>query len=337
MMMITNQIFRKTAMALALTAAVSHTAMAEETSVGQATSDFFISGDFNRNLWDPDDARSSRNNGYRARASASYQSAGALGMQFDGVYTDKNLGSMEFSTTDLAAHFYVRNENFLFGVFGQYRQPNLTKNFRSTGEPSEDASIDLSTDQIAKVATPQQSFFGVEGQGYFGDLTVSGQAGMQIFQNQARIYGQSPKLLDDGYVGTLSGTYFLHENWKVDLQVSHNRIRTNGSFGDIGGLGGLGNDDLKQTFYGFSSEARLPETPVSVFFSAGRTKLDAGSFDMTNDQLSLGLKLSFGGADTLKAQNRRGASLNPVSLDPLGSVLVGTVFNEINRTGAFLD
>jgi hypothetical protein len=314
---------KQTVLALSLATAFAAPVHADEVSDAKGVSDFFISGDYNRNIWDADDFKRYKDNGYRIRGSASYQSTSGLGVQFDGVYTDKDIGYQEFSVTDIAGHVFFRNDRFLFGAFGQYRHPTLTHNFRSTGNSSEDACIDLSADEFAKVATPEQTFWGLETQGYFGDFTLNAQAGAQVFINQHKPYNVVPKLLDHGYFASLGGTYFIYDNWKVDAVISHNHIRTNGDFGGLIGDGG----SMKQSYFGLSTEGRIPNTPVSMFASAGRTNLDYGSFGMNNDQITLGLKLSFGGAETLKSQNRSGASLNPVSMDPIGSVMMGTVFN----------
>jgi len=341
----TNKFFKQVAILLSFSFGLALPSLADETfSANQAVSDFFISGDYNRNIWDPDGGgffgtplagedvlKRHKDNGYRIRGSSSYQSASGFGIQFDGVYTDKDIGAHEFTTVDLASHVYFRNDKFLIGVFGQYRHPTLTHNFPNIyGGPNIlDIIVDVLADELAKISTPEQTFWGLETQGYFGDFTLNAQAGAQIFMNQHKPLGIADKALDHGYFATLGGTYFIGDNWKFDATVSHNSVRLNGD-GLLGGALGL-NNRLKQTNFALSTEARIPNTPMSFFARAERTNLDTGAgLDMNNDQITLGLKMSFGGAETLKAQNRSGASLNPVTMDPIGSVMMGNLFNVVN-------
>ena len=274
------------------------------------TIDAFVSGAFGRTKYKGGDLSSdqvtTRDNSYNLRGSFAYQSPSKLGIQFDAIYSQDDMKKAKMTTLDLAGHAFYRNDKFLLGLFGQYKQPKLrNKNIVDNSSDLETAFlansvINSSSDALVK----DQAFFGAEAQGYFGDLTLTGQVARQNFINKGGNYSDiSGDVYKRGSVATAKVDYFVNDNWKVTGGYSFNNVS-----------GGVSHDTKKYTL---GTEYRLDNYPVSFFADYTRNKL---SFDeqffstskFDTDAVMLGMKWNFG-SDSLKSRNRSGASLDPIS------------------------
>jgi len=272
------------------------------------TIDAFVSGAFGRTKYKGADLISDqttlRDNSYNLRGSFAYQSPSKLGVQFDAVYSQDDMKKAKMTTLDLAGHAFFRNDKFLLGLFGQYKQPKLRNKSIFIGNDSEDVSANSLINTLSSSFVRDQVFFGAEAQGYFGDLTLTGQVARQNFVNKADSSANvSGDVYKRGSVATAKVDYFVNDNWKVTGGYSFNNVS-----------GGVSHDTKKYTL---GTEYRLDNYPVSFFADYTRNKL---SFDeqffstskFDTDAVMLGMKWNFG-SDSLKSRNRSGASLDPIS------------------------
>lgn len=289
--------------------------------------DAFVSGSFGRSRYKLDSSSDeifyNNNNkvtddSYNLRGSFAYQDPSNLGFQFDGLYSQNQIKYAKISTVDLAGHAFYRNEKFLLGMFGQYKNPKL--HFKD-GDGSADGFI---KDAILDTAfAKEQVFWGGEAQGYFGDLTLTGQLARQHFINKDQsidnIYGK-------GVVATAKADYFINENWKLTGGYNHNRV-------DLSA-------DTKYKIHKFSigTEYQLTNYPVSFFgdFTHNKLKFDGDYGDcgscyapsQRNETLMVGIKYNFGG-NSLKSRDRSGASLDPITTNGILD-FIGQTFGSIN-------
>ena len=282
------------------------------------TIDAFLSGAFGRTKYKGGDISAdpvtTRDNSYNLRGSFAYQSPSKLGVQFDAVYSQDDMKKAKVTTLDLAGHAFYRNDKFLLGLFGQYKQPKLrNKNIFDSSSDLESALANSVINTSSDVLVRDQAFFGAEAQGYFGDLTLTGQVARQNFinkgSNNSDISGDAYKR---GSVATAKADYFVNDNWKVTGGYSFNNVS-----------GFLSYDTKKYTL---GSEYRLDNYPVSFFADYTRNKLsldESGASFATSrfdtDAVMLGMKWNFG-SDSLKSRNRSGASLDPISNMGLGNL-----------------
>ncbi len=273
------------------------------------TIDAFVSGAYGRTKYKNDDLSSDqatiRDNSYNLRGSFAYQSPSKFGVQFDGVYSQDNMKKAKMTTLDLAGHAFYRNDKFLLGLFGQYKQPKLhTKQFNNTdisGDGSSDFIVNSAVDQTSKALVKDQAFFGAEAQGYFGDLTLTGQVARQNFINKGDLSADySGDTFKRGTVATTKADYFVNDNWKLTGGYSFNNVD-----------GALSYDTKK---YALGTEYRLNNYPVSFYADYTRDKLsiDLSSQNFDTNAFMLGMKWNFG-SDSLKSRSRSGASLDPIS------------------------
>lgn len=268
--------------------------------------DTFVSGDLGRSNYRGEELPHYGDSDFNLRASSSYQNSNKFGAQFDGVYSKRNLGKANISTADLVSHLFYRNDRFLVGVFGQYRNPKLNM---STG----DISADISADFFSNLIVSEQAFWGAEGQAYFGDITVSGQLAKQEFINQKDLSGQ--KILNDGYVASIKTRYFVKDNWKVEASYAYNNVN-------------LYQENLDQNTFGVATEYRFTDTPVSLYAQYNRNEQGASDLSIDSNQILAGLKINFG-STTLKTLDRSGASLDPVSQSSTEALLVGNLIGNL--------
>lgn len=305
--------FKKTLLSALVASTFASAVYADEIN-GQPF-DLFVSGDVGHSSYSPDGYPHVGDSDYNLRASASYQDPSKFGAQLDGVYSKRNIDKADISTADLAGHLFYRNDRFLIGVFGQYRNPKLNI---SSGDPS----ADFFSRYAADIAVSEQAFWGAEGQAYFGDITVSGQLAKQEFINQKDISGQGT-LLNDGYVANLKARYFIKDNWKVEASYAYNKINING----VGiPVNGQLTDSADQKTFGIGTEYRFTDNPVSLYAQYNRNELSIGNWNVDSNQFLAGLKINFG-STTLKGRDQSGASLDPVSQTSTEGLLLGHYLN----------
>lgn len=282
--------FKKHAIAIMLAASMPAWTMAAEAAPGF---DGFVSIGYGKNNLKNDRNNSSNEDIGDLRFSGAYTSASGFGGQIDNVYSRQRIGSgATINTTDLAGHLYYRNSNYLLGVMAQRRTFDFSLH---TGDPSADLSADASMDLVVS----DRTFLGLEGQAYFGDLTVAVQGGKQtlgspILKAQS---GSNP----DGSFANVQTRYFIKDNWRVDGSIS---------YGNIDVMSG----SLKSKGLALGTEYRFSDSPISVFAKYDYLDNSAGSTDLKNHRAMVGVKFNFG-KETLKSRDRDGASLNPVPVD----------------------
>lgn len=273
--------FKKTILAT-FVAAASPVAIAAGPQAGGF--DLFVSGGAGY-TWFSDNGPNDKHG--ELRASVAYTDKSGFGGQIDNVYSRQNLASFlkSSSTNDFAAHGFYRTSNWQAGIFWQNRSYDI-----KTGDASGDAFFDMSSDD--------QKFYGVEAQGFFGDLTVSGKLGQHkfsLFQGNVK---------DTGTLASIGASYFLNDNLQINASFMLDRVKVSGT--DVGS---------KQ--FGLGTEYRLTDSPLSVFAQYSRT--DNEMYRTDEDRLLLGVKLNFG-KESLRKRDREGANSNPVqgtSLPPI--------------------
>lgn len=279
------------------------------------TFDSFIAGDLGRGRYSDgygisdDQAVRFNDNSYGLRGSFAYTTASKVGVQFDGAFRKEDMKSAKLTNTDLAGHLFYRNERFLLGGIAQYSMPKVRNNLGyGNSDESSDALFNLfirdpSANELNKVATTDQAFFGVEGQGYFGDLTVTGQLARQEFINQKAPWSDissDSALFKHGLVATAKADYFINDNWKVDAKYTHNK-----TYGDV-------SDSTGHNFK-IGTEYLFTTQPISIYANYTHDKFDfLGQSEFKTDSVMAGIKIGFGGPSTLKARSQSGASLDPI-------------------------
>jgi hypothetical protein len=278
------------------------------------TIDAFISGDIGRSRYKSDissDTTTSRvtDSSYKIRGSFAYQDPSKLGVQFDAVYSQDDIKNAKFTTVDLAGHAFYRNDKFLLGMFGQYRKPRI----HVGSSPDYSAENGIFRNAVADLLTPEQVFFGGEAQGYFGDLTLTGQLARQEFVNQQHFNSGDisvDKIYKHGTVATAKANYFINDNFKVTAGYTYNTVdlALDGSY-----------DNQK---FSIGTEYRLANYPVSFYgdYAHNRFKLDSVDIKQDTDAVMVGLKFNFG-SESLKSRDRTGASLDPISTSGAGQWL----------------
>lgn len=272
--------FKKTLLAAALVAAAP-LAMAADQQTGGF--DMYLSGGVGYSQFSEDELDDMN---AELRASVAYTDKSGIGFQLDNVYSRQYLGDVfdYASTYDIAGHLYYRNSGWQAGAFYQHR----SFDYESGIDPSVDASLDASVDN--------QHFYGIEGQGFFGNLTVGGQLG------QHKMGFASGTIEDTGTFAGLHARYFMNDNWRLDANYLYDKV-------DIEGI------DFEVNQFGIGTEYRLNSSPLSMFAKYSRTNSEVetpgGSNDIDEDRIMVGVKLNFG-KGTLRQQDRDGASLNPV-------------------------
>jgi len=212
-----------------------------------------------------------------------------LGFQGDVVLQSRNQTerSASFSNFqgDIAAHgFYREPGQFLVGGFIQAGSDTQVGN----GNHFNEAGI-------------ERLYGGGEGQLCWGDFTLYGQAALQEGSD-----GESP--LAFGYVADVEARYFLTPNLKLDGHVGLDHLDAN-SFSDA----------LTKVNVGVGAEYRLDGSPISVFaqYDHVHRLFDNGfAYNIDDNRFLAGVKFNIG-ADTLEERDHSGASLKPVTFDPL--------------------
>jgi hypothetical protein len=249
-----------------------------------------------------------------ARASVAYTDKSGFGAQLDNVYTeDVTYGSggangnstrTGASALDVAAHFFYRTDKYLAGVYGQ--RTSFSNTYSGNG-------------YTGGYSPARAYFLGGEGQYYFDRATIYGQAGYQKygFTNTwtgAGYYdsNESPS----GYTASLTGRYFITDNWKIDGGYAYGRTTNSYKWTDA-------RIDFSQNsnLVTIGTEYRLDGSPVSFFGkysysssanSSSSTYYDSSSRNFNSNALLVGVKFTFG-TGSLIQQDRRGATLNPVN------------------------
>ena len=289
--------------------------------------DMFISGEAGYNQTSPKIDESSLGEGgayslsnsndtsYKTRASFAYTDPNQFGLQIDGVYARNGMDKSTASAVDLAGHAFYRTDKYLLGAITQYRKPNLkTKEY--------------AFDFYSNLFTPEQFFWGAEGQAYFGQFTLYGQIARQEFINQSN-YGYDELgsgLGDHGLALSFKARYFINDNWRVDGSYAYNKVYLNNSIRDeiYNEFGSSAN----QNTFGLATEYRFANKPYSITASYEHTSIDLlrGLFSVDTNRAMVGFRLNFG-KDSLKSRDQSGASLDPISQDALFSTAIGSLIN----------
>ena len=203
-----------------------------------------------------------------------------LGMQGDFVVHQADYPAileLNIGDFDGAAHLFHRNENnFLIGGFVQ----GGTTRFSSKGGPREFHRL------IA----------GVEGQIYFDQLTLYGQAGV-IRQTYPSLMEYSAL----GYFATGEARYFITPEFKVEAHAGISVMHSDSAMPTI---------DANNINLGFGAEYRFEDSPLSVFGTFD-TFQHTSSYSDRSTRVMVGLKGNFG-TDTLLQRDRGGITLKPI-------------------------
>lgn len=164
------------------------------------------------------------------------------------------------------------------------------------------AGVFGSVTSIASGGNVREFIVGPEAQAYLGNLTLYG----QLYYGQIGAEGGFGG--DDIDIWGARGVarYFLNDNFKVEGEVGYRTL-------DFGG------GDLDQWTLAAQADYRFDSTPFSVF---GRYQFDNysadGEGDIDTHKILVGFRGTFG-ADTLKAEDRFGATMDlPQGGLPLG-------------------
>ncbi len=161
------------------------------------------------------------------------------------------------------------------------------------------AGVFASVTSIASGPSLREYIVGPEAQVYFGSVTLYGQL----------YYGQiDAEFPIDADIWGARGVarYFLHDNFKVEGEVGYRTLD-------------FGEGDLDQWTLAAQADYRFDNTPFSVF---GRYQFDNysgdGDGELNTHKILVGFRGSFG-ADTLKAEDRYGATMDlPTGVNIIG-------------------
>ena len=226
-------------------------------------------------------------------ASGSYDFTPTLGVQGDLRYEygsfepdDPSFTSFTYDAQifDAALHlFYREKDRFLIGGFAQVGK---TTRAERVGE-----------------YVDNRYYGGGEAQGYFGNLTVYGQAGGLAYRRDYTNY------IVDGWFATLKARYFLTEDFRVD---AHLGVEVEGQF-----------DPEDQTYFdanlrttwnfGLGAEYKFQDTPFSIFakYDFFDTAYEDREFVRDRQRLLVGVRVQFDDG-TLLDRDRSGPPLDPV-------------------------
>jgi hypothetical protein len=196
------------------------------------------------------------------------------------------------------------------GDGGQQRQADLYGGHFAFRDPQKGAFgafggvIDSNDLLFIGIKDFHEGFYGVEGQVYFSNLTLYGQAG-----RMERISGVDEAEPDHMWFVRGAGRYFFTPNDKLQAEFAYAKGRAFGC--------STGCSDIKLPMWGASFEHRFDNSPLSVFVEySGFTY--SGRFDLapihehvkaTENMLMAGAKLYFG-EGTLLAADRSGTTFD---------------------------
>lgn len=207
-------------------------------------------------------------------------------MQFDvaGQHLAES-GDFYYTTGSLygAAHISKRTDTYLIGLFG---------------------GVAMTSDYYGIYGWDTSVFGGVEGQMYWDNFTLYGQAG---FAQQLSGYYSGDYNFGLPF-GQIEARYFVTPNTRISANVG---VVSGNIWGTYGG----------ETWftYGGEIEHKFSTNPISVF---GRLQGISGTgyYDLSGHRLMVGLKVNWG-SDTLLAQDRSGATLKVwEDLAPIGDM-----------------
>jgi hypothetical protein len=210
-------------------------------------------------------------------ASGAYNFSATLGFQGDVVF-----GSQDYSGELFGGEtINDRNVDAAIHAFGQYG--NNTYTFGGYGFTE---SLD-------------HFYGGVEGQVFFGNATLYGQAGAQ----QLRSFGESV----NGIFGTLEARYFLEPNFKIEAHIGADTLGSSTS-------GIFDGETITTLHAGAGAEYRLDNSPISFFAKydySRATFSEESNVSESDNRFLIGAKFNFE-SPTLMDRDRTGASLQPV-------------------------
>jgi hypothetical protein len=102
-----------------------------------------------------------------------------------------------------------------------------------------------------------------------------------------------------GWLVSGTGSFFVHPNWRIDLNVGYDALD-----------GGLGTGDIETVALGIGTEIRF-SNPLSLFARYTRYIVDASGTSANANLFLVGARLNVG-SPTLLARAQAGASLQPV-------------------------
>lgn len=239
------------------------------------------------------------NTGAALRGRATFEAALAerFGAQIDGVLghewnSFKGFGTSTddpTTTATLAAHLFWRDPNVgLIGAIGQYTH--------------HDTDLDEGSFKVS--ITDENTFAGLEGQYFLGNVTLYAQAAYRsgtLTESGAAIDG-------DGVALAGQARYFIVPNWLVAAKASYDRMTYDLPFS--------GATDLKIDGWtaGLRSEYRLAAMPVSLFgeltYGEKTYKQFGSEVGEKDTRAMVGIQYNLG-TGTLLERDRAGGSLDP--------------------------
>jgi len=152
-------------------------------------------------------------------------------------------------------------------------------------------------------------YAGIEGQAYLGNLTLYGQVG-HLWQFNG-YYSPSDHDGHDNWFAQLDARYFVSPSTKIEGKIGY----INGS---IWGYTD-GEYSANGVTFGAEVEHQLKVLPFSVFARFnGLIDNQYETRPVHQYAAALGIRIRFGGADTLQAQDRNGATLTVYDFSPIG-------------------
>jgi hypothetical protein len=159
------------------------------------------------------------------------------------------------------------------------------------------------------------SWIGLEGQLFFNDVTIYGQAALLNISD-----GNNDGLVDSASMVRGVGRYFFSKDMKVEVELA--RIEADDIFG-----GGEGSGDGEATEWAVSLQGRLADAPIygTVAYRGGEYEEGGEGEQADLNSLIVGITFMFG-TESLKQNDRDGTSLD-TSLMPARAT---TIIDEIN-------
>lgn len=211
-----------------------------------------------------------------------------FGVQVDGQYErsayDISNQTLKKNTGEVAGHAFWRDSNLgLLGLIGQ--------------ASSTETNFGLFSDR--------RYFLGAEGQYYFGNFTLYGQAAYEN-GNFGVPFSSLNGIKVDGFVGAAQLRYFMTPDLMIAAKGGYENLRTS----DFGF-----SYNIRHTAWlaGAKIENRFTGTPFSVFAEAdyrgGDYNISAAKEHET--RAVVGMKINFGSSSLIE-RDRAGASLDPI-------------------------
>ncbi len=238
--------------------------------------------------WGRMDFSSSKADGLELQARGSFFAPlnAHFGAQVDGqfersVYSSGVGSDFKKTTGELAGHAFWRDSKTgLVGVIAQASSTETSFGFLSD----------------------RRYFLGAEGQSFFGNFTLYGQA---AYENVNFGVPMASGVGADGFVGAAQLRYFVTPNLMIAAKGGYENIRTqNDAYAGLHHSAWLA---------GGKVEHRLSASPLSLFAEADYRsgQFNIGDLKEHETRAVVGVKVNFG-SNTLIERDRSGASLDPI-------------------------